>query len=169
MQECQIRDFEELVQAYQSNLLRLCYLYLRDESLAQDAVQESFIKAYRAFDGFAHLSNPKTWLTRIAVNTCKDMRKSSWFRYLYQAVSFDAIAEIPNEGVQESGNHQELVTHIMQLPQKLREVVLLYYYQDINMVEIANILGISQQAVSTRLKRAKLALQKVLKEDMQYE
>ena len=57
----------------------MCYAMLRDAEQAKDAVQETFVKAYRAMDDWRGACSEKTWLTRIAVNTCRDMRRSAWF------------------------------------------------------------------------------------------
>ena len=73
--------FERLVETYQTPLRRLCCVMLKDVHLADDAVQETFLKAYRALNDFRRESSGKTWLTRIAVNTCRDMMKSRWFRW----------------------------------------------------------------------------------------
>ena len=62
-----------LMEKYEKDLLRMCCVYLRDISLAEDAVQETFLKAYKNLKDFRGDSNEKTWLMRIAVNTCKDM------------------------------------------------------------------------------------------------
>ena len=67
---------ERMVNLYQLSLLRLCVMYLHDEEQAKDAVQETFIKAYRNLDSFRADSSEKTWLTRIAINTCKNMHRS---------------------------------------------------------------------------------------------
>lgn len=66
-----------LVEQYQTDLLRLCYIQLHDTALAEDAVQETFIKAYRSFPSFRGDCSEKTWLMRIAVNTCRDMIHSA--------------------------------------------------------------------------------------------
>ena len=76
------KRIEHMVTLYQLPILRLCILYLHDEDLAKDAVQETFIKAYRNLDGFRDASSEKTWLTRIAINTCKNVRRSAWFRHM---------------------------------------------------------------------------------------
>lgn len=61
------------------SILRLCYLYLKNESLAQDAAQDTFVKAYRSLGSFKESSSINTWLTSIAINTCKSIiRKKSY-------------------------------------------------------------------------------------------
>lgn len=67
---------EQMVALYQLPLLRLCYAYLHDEELPKDAVQETFLKAYRALPAFRKEASEKAWLNRIAINTCKDIRRS---------------------------------------------------------------------------------------------
>ena len=83
---------ERLVQDYQGALLRTCYLYMRDASQAEDAVQETFLKAYRRLNGFRGEASEKTWLMRIAVNTCRDMTRGGWFRHVDMR---KALEEIP--------------------------------------------------------------------------
>ena len=65
------RWLEQAILTHGDNLLRLCFLYLHDRQLAEDAVQETFLRAYRGYGRFRGDSNEKTWLTRIAVNLCK--------------------------------------------------------------------------------------------------
>ena len=84
---------EQMVVRHQLPLLRLCYAYLHDEELAKDAVQETFIKAYQNLEDFRESSSEKTWLTRIAINTCKDLRRSGWFRHMDRSVTPDMIPE----------------------------------------------------------------------------
>ena len=64
---------EGLIREHQVSLTRMCYLYLHDEKMAEDAVQETFFKACRSWASYRGEASEKTWLTRIAVNTCKDM------------------------------------------------------------------------------------------------
>lgn len=143
--------FTQLVQRHQTSLRRMCYAMLRDEELAKDAVQETFVKAYRAMDAWRGDCSEKTWLMKIAVNTCRDIRRGAWFRRIDSRV---ALENLPQPTVQLTDDHVELTLAIMRLPQKLREVTLLYYYQDMTMREVADALGISPPTVSKRLDRA---------------
>ena len=151
--------FVQLVEAHQTTLLRMCYMVLRDRQQAEDAVQETFLKAYWAMDGFRGGSSGKTWLVTIAMNTCRDMRRSAWRRYIDWRVTPE---ELPVAVLPPEGEDRELTMRVMQLSPKLREVVILYYYQDMNMVEIARSLGLAQSTVTTRLKRAREKLREVL-------
>ena len=144
-----------MVALYQLPLLRLCILYLHDEELAKDAVQETFIKAYRNLDGFRAEASEKTWLTRIAVNTCKNVYRSGWFRHVDRSVTPDMLAE-----KFASANHEDntLTEAIMRLPMKLKEAALLCWLQGMTYEEAAAALGISRQAVGSRLNRARRKL-----------
>ena len=56
-------------------------MHLKDYYLAEDATQETFIKAMKSYDSFLHNSNEKTWLIRIAINSCKNIMRTKWFRF----------------------------------------------------------------------------------------
>ena len=73
---------ERLIRENQVSLKRLCYLYLHDQAMAEDAVQETFLKVYRSLKDFRGEASEKTYLTRIAINTCKDMLRTGWFRHI---------------------------------------------------------------------------------------
>ena len=146
---------ERMVALYQLPLLRLCILYLHDEELAKDAVQETFVKAYRNLDGFREDAAEKTWLTRIAVNTCKSVYRSGWFRHMDRTVTLDMIAERPAPADRED---DALTEEIMNLPMKLREAALLCWLQGMTYEEAAGALRISRQAVGSRLNRARRKL-----------
>lgn len=149
-----------LVDAYQTPLLRMCYMYLKDRALSEDAVQETFLKAFRQLDSFRGECSEKTWLMRIAVNTCHDLRRGAWFRH----VDHFAVPEsLPIAGAAPSEEHMTVAAEVMKLPPKLREAVLLYYYQDLSVTEVGQALGIDHASVSGRLKRAREKLFKALK------
>ena len=148
-----------MVDEYQLALLRACYVCLHDRQLAEDAVQETFIKAYKTLDSFRGECSEKTWLMRIAVNTCRDMLRSKWFRHLDRRITPD---ELPEAATQSAAEDVELTLSVMHLPQKYREVTLLYYYENMTMMEIAEALGVSQSTISTRLLRARARLRQTL-------
>ena len=153
------KRIEHMISLYQLPLLRLCIMYLHDEEQAKDAVQETFIKAYRNLNGFRETASEKTWLSRIAINTCKDLRRTGWFRHVDRSVTLDMIPE-PASPVEPE--EERLTLAIMRLPAKLKEVALLCWFQGMTYAEAAEALGISPQAVGSRLNRARRRLRSVM-------
>lgn len=149
-----------MVETYEVLLFRTCYMYLRDRDLAEDAVQETFLKAYRALHTFRGDCSEKTWLMRIAVNVCRDMGRSRWMRFVDCRVSLDLLPEPAQE--YDNWNSLDLARAIMKLPVKLKEVVLLYFYHDMTMREISDALGVSASVVSKRIKQACARLETIL-------
>ncbi|MBQ8536448.1 MAG: sigma-70 family RNA polymerase sigma factor [Clostridia bacterium] len=152
---------------WEKDLLRLCCVYLKDVSLAEDAVQETFLKAYKNLHTFRGDASAKTWLVRISINVCKDMRRTAWFRSLKNAITLDK-AHIPLEdGSVEI--RSDLAAAVMGLPAVLKEAVLLHDYEGFSQTEIAQTLGISVPTVHRRLKKAYALMKDVLKGDDVYE
>ena len=155
------RDEEEKLEAlmatYGTQVKRLCYLYLRDASLAEDAAQETFIKAWRSLASFRGESSERTWLMRIAVNTCRDALRTSWFRRLDRRVTPEELP-LASPGPQEPA----LAQAITRLPARDREVILLRYYEQLSPDEIAHMLRQPLNTVKSRLARAKKKLKQLL-------
>ena len=149
---------ERMMEQYGNDLLRICCVYLKDASMAEDAVQETFVKAYRHMDTFRGASSEKTWLVAIAINVCRDMRRSAWFRYIDRTVDFEKL-RLP---VTPEDERTMLMQEIMRLPRRSMETVLLHYYADLTLEEIAQMLQISQPAVSKRLSKARRMLKDAL-------
>ena len=150
---------ERAMEKWEVSLIRVCYAYLGDSALAEDAVQETFLKAWKGFDSFRGASQEKTWLMRIAINTCKDVRRSAYFRHIDRKTSLD---ELP-EGTYPFAMQDDTLTRaIMALPPRLKEAVLLCWYQELTAEETAQALGISRSTVYSRLEKAKRLLKKEL-------
>lgn len=140
-----------LMETYEIPVRRMCYMYLKDDHLAKDAVQETFLKAYLALDTFRGDCSEKTWLIRIAVNVCHSMRRTSWMRFVDRRVSLDTL---PEPVTQADYGMTELTLDIMRLPRKYMDVVLLHDYQGFTVREAGEMLHIPHQTVISRLKKA---------------
>lgn len=145
-------QIERMILHYGDSLLRICFMYLKDRSLAEDALQETFLKAYKHFDQFRGEAAEKTWLMRIAMNTCKDIQRSAWFHRVDRKVALDTLPE-PSENTLPQDD--TVIEAIMALHPKYKTLVLLRYYQDMSIAEIAETMGIPKSTVTTRLKKAK--------------
>ena len=154
------RRFEALVTQYQQDVLHMCYLYLCDKTLAEDATQETFLKVYRHMDDFRGDSSAKTWIMKIAMRTCYDINRSAWFRFFNRHITPEAL---PVQAAAGDLDDAMLTDAVIKLPRKLREVILLYYFQGMKVNDIAHTLGISQSSVSERLKRGRDKLRIFLK------
>ena len=153
------RQFARLVEQYQTPLLRMCWLCLYDKTQAEDAVQETFLKVWRGMDSFRGEAGEKTWIMKIAMHTCVDMNRSGWFRFFNRRVTPETL---PEAAVPFEERDDDLTCAVLRLPLKLREVILLYYYQGMKVNEIADALGIAQSSVSGRLKRGRERLRDML-------
>lgn len=143
-------DLEMVVAQHGDRLLRLCFLYLRDVYAAQDALQETLLRAWRASESFRGEAEASTWLTRIAINVCKTMlRRQLWWR-MHEPVALEGIP-----GPETPAEDSALLCAVLSLPDKYREVVLLHYYQELRLREIAAALRLPQGTVAVRLKRAR--------------
>ena len=159
--------FERLAEMYQGPVLRMCFLTLRDRTLAEDAAQETFLKVYRTMNAFRGECSEKTWIMKIAVRTCYDMNRSGWFRFMNRRVTPEML---PEQAAEDSNERDtELTAAVLRLPLKLREAVLLHHYQGLNVNETAEALGISHSSASGRLKRGREKLKELLEGSELYE
>lgn len=145
---------------YEKDLLRLCYIYLKDVFLAEDAVQETFLKAYRKLHLFQGESSPRTWLIRIAINVCKDVLRKAWFRHFRNTLPMDSMPNSYPEGDFEIKS--ALVAAIADLPKVNKEAVYLYHYEGFTQSEIADLLHVSIPTIHRRLETAYALLKKTL-------
>ncbi len=162
------QTIERLITEYGDSIFRMCYLYLRDYHHAEDAVQETFIKAMRYYDSYEGRAEEKTWLIRIAINTCKNMMRTRWFQrkpleeYKIESTEIEIDGTNPEERVIENLIVSQA---IMELPVKDREVLILYYYQEFKIKEIAQIIGKSESVAAQRLQRSRMKLKKILERE----
>lgn len=140
-------------------LLRTCFLLLRDRQLAEDAVQQTFLKAWRGYEGFRGECSEKTWLMRIAVHTCRDVQRGKWQRHVDLSVCMEELppAIQPFEEADDT-----LARAVLALPDKQRQAVVLHYYQGLTVQEAAQAMGISRRAGHDRLAKAQRALKEAL-------
>ncbi len=167
-----VPDLQALMDEYGTEILRLCTLYLKDYQLAEDAVQETFLKVYTKYSGFRNQCSIKTWITTIAMNVCRDiMRRHSYTeRPLFLPEDEDAQEEYINRKLAQSSDDSgpdvetrlTLLQAVTDLPEIYRKTILLYYYNGFSTPEIARILHCPQATVNVRLKRARDQLRRVL-------
>ncbi len=153
---------ESWIREYGNGLLAMCYAQLRDRQLAQDALQETLLKAWRAWQRKeGGITNQRAWLYTIAANTCRDMRKTAWHKHIDRAQALDDLVltdgATPEDGL--------LMLEVMALPDKLRQAVVLYYYHSLTMAEIAKIEATTTVMIHRQLKKARELLKVQIGED----
>ncbi len=148
-----------LISQYHTTILHLRCIILLAPTAAEDAVQETFLKAYRSLPAFRQEASAKTWLTSIALNVCRDMRKSAWWRHTERRVTPE---ELPLSTPPQDADALALGQAIARLPEKYRNAILLYYYQDMTLQEASTILKTTPSTLSKRLARARSMLKKAL-------
>ena len=153
-----MNSLEPVYEKYKDNIFAIGFNYFKNSIEADDVVQETFFKLARSGKDFENEEHLRNWLIRVAVNECKRVSLSSWVR---KKVSLEEYTgQIDFETKEES----LVFTAVMSLPKKYRQVIHLYYYEDCSTAEIADILGISRTAVTTRLLRGREKLKKDLLE-----
>lgn len=159
MEETADQALERLMDAYGDGVLRLCALLLGDAALAEDAAQETMLRAWRGWGAFRGDCAEKTWLTAIARNVCRGILRSPWHTRRTDLEGLEALPAPQTEA--EDG---QVLKAVLALPPKYREVVVLHYYQELSAGETAKLLRLSKNTVTTRLRRARERLKPVLKE-----
>ncbi len=160
---CETELLERLMREYGDGLLRLCFLYLKDYHLAEDVVQETFLKAARSYGTLQNPAAEKAWLNRIAVNGCKNVMRTRWFRWNRYGLASEERA-IDEQNPERLLERQTISAALAALSKSDREVLLLHYYQGFSVRETAAVLGKNEGAVAQRLRRARKRLKKKLEE-----
>ena len=153
--------FIALMDAHERLLLGLCTVILKDYHLAQDVVQETFLRAWRY--GCLRAETQKAWLIRVAVNLCRDQHRSGWMRHLNRSITPEdvIIPVLPEEN--------DVVREVKRLPRKEREVIVMHYWGNLSAEEIAEALRIGRSSVYRRLEKAKQHLRLELTESTEKE
>lgn len=141
---------EELVRLVYPEILRYCQWHAPNPSLAEDAAQETFLKAIRYYDHYVHRGQCRAFLYRIAANTCVDMHRRR------EEQSIEELEEVPSEEAGFAQIHDDLDfrRQLRSLPAEQQEVLLLRFGQELSMGEIAEVTGIPLRTVQSRLRAA---------------
>ena len=147
---------DELVPAYYPDILRYCRRHTPDEASAEDAAQETFLKAVRHLDAHAFRGRFRAWLYKIAANTCADRcRRETPAEPLSDSPYIDPGFERTELGI-------DLRSALAALPEAQREVVLLRYVHGLKLREAAEVLGVPLRTAQSRERAALKAMKKLL-------
>jgi RNA polymerase sigma-70 factor, ECF subfamily len=164
--------FEDLVRLYQDRIYNLCRHMLINTHDAEDAAQDTFVKAFRGLRGFRPDASLYTWLYRIAVNTCIDYKRRRVFSSLFRITSegeedlIDSASAAPSpERLYESKQAGiGLWKGLAALSDKLRTVIVLKELEELSYEEIADVLDLPLGTVKSRIARAREELKISMKE-----
>ena len=153
-------NYEELYEQYATDVLRVCYFYLGDRQKAEDVCQDVFVRlmvnAPVLEDG-----REKAWLFKVALNRCRDLWRGSWTRRVVLGSPMFELIPAPDD-TDRRDDEEALMTAVHRLPTAFREVILLHYYQNFGISEIAQITGLPEGTISSRLSRGRKKLESIL-------
>ncbi|MCM1544379.1 MAG: sigma-70 family RNA polymerase sigma factor [Ruminococcus sp.] len=151
-------EFIEAVKRNNQRLFLIALSFTQNKTDSEDIIQNVFLKLWKQneFEGNEHIDK---WLTRVTANESKNFIKSPFRK---RRTSLD---EFEDTYTFDKDKNKDLFNAVMSLPTKLRTVIHLFYYEDMAIGEIADILKINQSAVKTRLHRARTQLKQMLGDD----
>ena len=152
-------DYTQVVETYSDLVYRLALARTKNQAAAEDIYQEVFLRYLKNQDKIVNETHKKAWLIRTTINCSKSLLTSAWFRStvaLEDNLSFTTPEET---GVYHA---------VMGLPQKYRTVIHLFYYEDLSIREISEILGIGENTIKSQLSRARTLLKEKLKGEYDY-
>ncbi|WP_243299585.1 sigma-70 family RNA polymerase sigma factor [Bacillus litorisediminis] len=149
---------EQLMELYAEKVYLLAYSFVKDRGLAEDISQEVFLKAYKYLGRFRGEASLKSWIYRITVNTSKDFLKKKSLKQLLLKSSFlenFKRTESTESSFLKADRNEQLLQTIINLPMKYREVIVLHYFYDVKINELAETLELNSNTVKTRLSRGR--------------
>jgi RNA polymerase sigma-70 factor (ECF subfamily) len=170
-----IELYAEIIDRYSGKVYSTAYSYTHSQEESKDLVQEILIKTYNNLSSFKEDARFSTWLYRIAVNSCIDWSRKKKSKAIMTAISFEEtnILEIittdtegPEELLLQQENKEAVRNAVGDLPEIYKTVLILYYFEELQVQEICNILDMPRKTIETRLYRAKKILKSILKQKM---
>ena len=151
---------EDFVRKYYPMILRYCHLHIQDTGYAEDLTQETFVRFFRTLNQYQHYGKAANYLYVIAGNLCRDYHKKP------EVILMEELPEQPVNQMEALDLRMDVHRALEQLSPELREVTILYFFQELKQKEIARILGIGLPLVKYRIRRAKELLEQLIgKED----
>jgi RNA polymerase sigma factor (sigma-70 family) len=159
----------DLMNIYGDYLLRTAILLVKDKQIAEEVVQDTFITAFDKIHQLADPGKLKSWLTSILVNNCRSQqRKRSWKDVflpfnLLERYQKDEGTLGPEDQLLHLMENQQLEVAIHELDYKYREAIILYYFNEMKINEIAHFLGVNENTIKSRLTRGRSQLKEILR------
>lgn len=151
MRKISNEEFNVKYHMHKNTIYSIAYTYVHNVHDADDITSEVFMKYLNSSDTFQTLDNEKYWLIRVTINTAKSFLKKAWKNKV--SLDDELINRVGSPDKKENNN--EMFEIVYSLPQKYKEVIVLYYYEDLKINEIAKTLKISESNVKKRLERGR--------------
>lgn len=145
----------EVIDKYSAMVYRIALTQVRSVSDAEDVFQEVFLRYFQKERVFQNEEHKKAWLINVTLKCCKKLWSSSWFRRTVSLKDTLSI-EMPTE-------ESEVYNAIVELPQKYRKVIHLFYFEDMSIDEIHQLIGMKHSTIRTQLTRGRAMLRERLK------
>ena len=153
----------EVLNKYSSVIYRICYMYMGNREDAEDVFQDVFVRYIQAQQKFENEEHEKAWLCKVAFNRCKDVLKSSAKK------NHVNIEDIEEPSCEDEHPDHTVLEAVIGLPDKYKEVIYLFYYEDYSAAQIASILGSTENTVFSQLSRGRQLLKERLGDDFDNE
>ena len=151
----------ESIEKYSDMVYRLAFSMMKNKYDADDIHQEVFVQYISKYSTLESEEHKKAWLIRVTINTCKNWWKSAWQRKVCGLLDGQAVAE-QDESVLRWEMQYPVVEQVRKLPQKYKSVIHLFYYEEMSIKEIAEVLELKESNVRARLTRARQKLKELL-------
>lgn len=151
---------EQIFRDYYQLIYRVAFSQVKNHADAEDITQEVFLKIIRHDMRYQSMEHEQAWIVRVTVNLCRDLLKSKWHR---TSVSMEHVSEAQRGSCKNFTEIQDdMMWAVLQLPEKYRNCLYLFYYEDYSIKEIAQSLEMPENTVKTNLKRGRQALKEFL-------
>lgn len=163
---CADDSLEEKIVQYSPMVYRLAYSLVKNRADADDIHQEVFVKYIRKCPCFENSEHEKAWFIRVTVNQCKNWWKTAWRRKMVSLSEYEDEGRELAVSQDMEDESRELIEKVKSLPKRQRMVIHLFYYEQLSVKEIADVLGQKESTVRTGLTRGRRKLSELLKEDI---
>ena len=167
-----IQSYSILVDRYKNMIYSLCFKMIKNKEEAEEAAQDSFIKAFKNIDKFKNESKFSTWLYKVAYNTCLDsLKKINKTQHVELVESYasnhykreDSIAGFLADDLQE----QIIQNCLSQLPGDENLIITLFYFEELSIEEISEIINLKPNNIKVKLHRIRKKLALLLKDKLE--
>lgn len=162
------KAFDLFIRKYYKEILTYCNYHCFDKEYAEDLTQETFERFFAKVSDYHYIGKTKNYLYTISGNLCRDFYKKKK-EIPIKDMELSEKTEPVEHQMSDVVNKLTLEWALKQLPNEFHEVLTLYYFQELKLKEIADVLKISLPLVKYRLKQAKIQLEKLLREEEIYE